>query len=384
MREFDARGLSNVAWGFAKAPDLVPVRVWDALAAAAVARIQTFSPHGLSNLVWAVATAEATTEATRELFAAVAAEAAPRANDLSARGLCNLAWAFATHGAVDFVRTVELFAAISRAALPMLDGFTPQGIANAAWAFSSMGVAAPRFFQRIGDRVVRGVRDFDGKGLSSTAWAFAIADARAPDVYAAVAREVCRRPACLDSQRVSNLLRALACADQPDLVRAVAEKINLRARDFEGNSLQLSQLYQVWLAIPDVVDLAPPCRAAFVDSRDGLLRPSQLQHEVAGVMRRLGWPFDFEFATEDGLAVDMALGQQNLLSSKAIEVYGPYHYVIVVDDEDAPREVTADNSGGRLLLLNGKTRFKERLLSDRGWTVCRVPYFEWPEASMWV
>ena len=89
-------------------------------------------------------------------------------------------------------------------------------------------------------------------------------------------------------------------------------------------------------------------------------RPSKLQHDVSAALSRLGWTHDFEYITEEGLSLDMA----QPASKHGVEVDGPSHYV-------------RDSSQSGALVENGATRFKTRLLEGFGWTIIRVPFYEW-------
>lgn len=52
-----------------------------------------------------------------------------------------------------------------------------------------------------------------------------------------------------------------------------------------------------------------------------------------------------------------------LAVKRAVEFDGPVHYLSAAD--------------GAERRLNGKSRFKQRLLHRSGWDVLHVPYFEW-------
>lgn len=390
--EFDAQGLGNIAWGLATSKVTVIPEAWDALFQASLDYgTENFSAQGLTNLVWAIATANARQQTARKVLKAVAIEAVSRVDEFTPQGLCNLVWSFAIAGAVDLRETSELFAAVARASLRpledgkfMLDQFTPQGIACTAWAFSSIGFAAPAFFDRVADMVVSMPHRFDTRSLSSLAWAFAIAGAPAPHLYAAIVNAFQEKSDCInrDPQAVANTLWALACANEPELLTATADVLlPSNPEDYFEDSAQRVQLYQVYLYAKRRSTIgrqllspafAQQCNAAYLDTQVEVFSPSDMQRSVALALKQIGWKHFFEFQTLDGLLVDMAQPQTRTL----IEVYGPYHYMLVIDDLQQPVSREA-----RHVLLDGATKFKENLLKQAGWTVHRVPYFDWPDGG---
>jgi len=94
---WSARGLANTAHALAK----LRLRsgqwrdLWLALAAGSHREMSAFSPQGLSNTVWAFATAG---RAAPALLDAIAAEAAPRVGKFNSQELANMAWSYATAG----------------------------------------------------------------------------------------------------------------------------------------------------------------------------------------------------------------------------------------------------------------------------------------------
>ena len=65
--------------------------------------------------------------------------AVPRLADLTEQGLSNTVWAYATAGHA----SPALFDAVAAQAMSRVHRFNPQELANTAWAFATAGHAAP-------------------------------------------------------------------------------------------------------------------------------------------------------------------------------------------------------------------------------------------------
>jgi RAP domain len=79
------------------------------------------------------------------------------------------------------------------------------------------------------------------------------------------------------------------------------------------------------------------------------------------------------------ISIDIANVQEKI----AIEVDGPYHYVLKIDCIDnCNTNVNVGNDNGQSSVdiefeSNGATMLKRRLLASMGWTVLVVPFWEW-------
>jgi hypothetical protein len=85
-----------------------------------------------------------------------------------------------------------------------------------------------------------------------------------------------------------------------------------------------------------------------------------LQRDVSAALARIGWAHEYEHVTAEGISLDMA----QPASKVAVEFDGPTHYLV-------------GSSDGRRRVLDGTSKFKEKLLHRLGWKFIRVPYFEW-------
>ena len=125
----------------------------------------------------------------------------------------------------------------------------------------------------------------------------------------------------------------------------------------------LSQLLQAHLASQllglGLITLPPSALEVAVqayrkDTRD--VTVSKSQREVGGSLRRLGVAHALEHITADGLfSIDLAVVDRRF----AIEFDGPSHFT--------------RNTHEPL----GRTRLRNRLLSQLGWHVVPIPFFEW-------
>ena len=139
--------------------------------------------QALSNVVHGLAHAQIE---AGPLFDAVAAAAVARLGEFTAQHTANTVWAFAKAGHEE----VTLFDAVADAAVRgQMKGFNAQNIANTLWAFAKLGHAATALFAAAADMIVANdnlLRDFTAQGLAATAWAFAQADVRHLPLVAAL------------------------------------------------------------------------------------------------------------------------------------------------------------------------------------------------------
>ena len=240
LPEMNARAMANVAHAFAKA-GLVGTGpwqgLWTALPKAILGSLGDFAPQGLSNTVWAFATAG---HASPELFDAISAEAVRRRlGGFNEQDVSNTAWAFATAGH----EAPELFNGISAEAVRRgLGGFNEQALSNTAWAFATAGHEAPELFNAISAEAVRRrLGAFNEQNLSNTAWAFATAGHESAELFDAIAAEaVRRRLGGFNPQALSNTAWAFATAGHapPELFQAIsAEAVRRRLGGFDEQNL---------------------------------------------------------------------------------------------------------------------------------------------------
>ena len=160
---------------------------------------------------------------------------------------------------------------------------------------------------------------------------------------------------------------ALAVLEWPpsDLLLARITEQLARLPLSEFPSAYLTQLYQAYLAFefaPGPLRL-PTAMHQRAEEEWHRIRSetttSHFQHEVATCLQRLGLEYCIEYLTADNnFSIDIALVHERI----AIEVDGPHHFY----DNHEPLATT---------------RFRDRLLSARGWRVVCVAHNKWGELS---
>ncbi|KAJ8611498.1 hypothetical protein CTAYLR_010479 [Chrysophaeum taylorii] len=356
VRDFNERDLANTAWAFAKANRTAP-RVFDRIAAVATPRLSDFNTQDLANTAWAFAKSNYPAPRLYHVLAKVIR--AKRLDAFLTSQLTTIAWAFATAG----VEAPRLFRAIAEVAPSRVPSLDAKVLSNVAWSFATAGVEAPDLFQIIAAAVKTRLFEFDTSYLSSTAWAFSMAVVSAPDLFDAIASEAGKKLDDFAPADLANMAWAFASADwttDPAFLKNIQATAVKKLKTFVDRNL--SQLHLVLLHCrlsfpPDIAWPLDDFRATLLDAyKCSEPRPSRFQQDVAEVLDRIRWNYNFEHLTADGLSLDMA--QPDTLC--AIEVDGPTHYL---------------RSTQRV--LNAQTRLKSRLLKALGWGVSRVPSFEW-------
>ena len=332
LGDFAPQGLSNTVWAFATAGHASP-ELFDAISAEAVRRrLGGFNEQDVSNTAWAFATAG---HEAPELFNGISAEAVRRGlGGFNEQNLSNTAWAFATAGH----ESAELFDAIAAEAVRRrLGGFNPQALSNTAWAFATAGHAPPELFQAISAEAVRRrLGGFDEQNLSNTAWAFATVGHASPELLNAISAEAVRwRLGGFDSQQLSNLAWAFAVfnplsADELFSPPSFVSRCALLEATFSHSSL--AQLHQwslwreergaPWPELPRALRHA--CRDAFISQGE---KPSRLQAEVVQEIRSHDARVKEEHRCEaSGYSID-ALVTLKTGEQIAVEVDGPSHFL---------------------------------------------------------
>lgn len=125
---FVLQGLSNSAWAFAKLGFSSPM-LFEALAEAAVGKLDAFTPQGLSNTVWAYATVG---HYHPFLMQQLADQVLQQVNNFSAINCSNTLWAFASLRHYN----PALFESLLERLVGHLDEVEPQNVANALYALA--------------------------------------------------------------------------------------------------------------------------------------------------------------------------------------------------------------------------------------------------------
>jgi hypothetical protein len=270
-------------------------------------------------------------------------------------------WAYATAG----FEAPALFEAVGAAAVEKMATLTPRNLASTLWAFAKarLSEANRLLFAAAAAEAQRTIAAFNAQDLANTAWAFATAGIDAPLLFEAVASEAPKKMASFNAQDLANTAWAFATAgfEAPGLFEAMEAGVRHRLREF--SPVDFSQLHQVLLHLR--LDAPQHPLTLFLSEHEAEIRaahfsggprPSRSQRDASEVLARVGWRHEFEHVTAEGVSLDMA----QPASRVAVEFDGPTHYL-----------------AGASTVLDGASKAKARLLRRLGWTLIRVPHFEW-------
>jgi type IV secretory pathway VirB3-like protein len=411
-RDFKPQEIANLLWAFATAgvpPDAALVGL---MSSAAVSKSKDFKPQAISNLMWAFSTMNVPLDTV--LVQAMTSEAVSKSEQFEPQAISNLMWAFATSGVPPDAALVR---AMSLAAVSKSTDFDPQAIANLMWALAKLGVPPDAALVRaMSSEAVLKSRDFLPQAMSNLMWALATLGVT-PDVALVRAMSMGAVSKCgqFKPQAIANLVWAFATLGIPldaVLVRAVSSEIvSCRKRTFlpvnisnlmwafatlgvqldgalvremlnncaaSGTDAECKrQLHHFFLFnslspypldLSAWTELAAECKVAFVASSSSSAHISTLQKDVTRVLRRLVWEgvLEEQVLEDSGFSVDARLVGTRVV----IEVDGPHHYL-------GGEAVEA----GQGRVVDGSTQFKHRTLTQLGWTVLQVPYFDWNALS---
>ncbi|CAE8688424.1 unnamed protein product [Polarella glacialis] len=186
FNEMSPQGLANSLWAVAKLRLNQEVAVRFCLDAARRATasddlLKLFFPQELSMALWAAAKLVGRGPARQkggrgqcypevEKFAlAVADEACERIQDFSPQGLSNISWALATLNLSRHEASRKFFVAAALTAAPLLHSYPPQAIANLCWAFGraeGLGQVLGSFGAAAALEAQRRAKDFSWQDLS--------------------------------------------------------------------------------------------------------------------------------------------------------------------------------------------------------------------------
>ncbi|GAX73481.1 hypothetical protein CEUSTIGMA_g933.t1 [Chlamydomonas eustigma] len=163
---FDARGLANSAWAFAK--------------------IRHVPLPGLPTMI--------------------AEEAAKKMRDFGAQNISNLAWSFVyMHH-----RDVYVLDMMAQQILVRLDDFKPQELSNVMWAFASLDYLNSHTLEALSKKAVAMAPYFKEQELSNVIWAFGRLQYNCPHALSALLGEAGAKLHILHPQGVANIAWSMA------------------------------------------------------------------------------------------------------------------------------------------------------------------------------
>ncbi|KAL7521241.1 hypothetical protein ACHAWX_007500 [Stephanocyclus meneghinianus] len=236
---FNAQGLSNLAWSFAKANQHSP-QLFELIAKASERCMAEFSPQDISIMLWAFTRVTHAGEHDTRLFKMLAERAMSCSSDFKSQELASTVHAFATVKRQNY----KLFKMIGDEAVVQIESFSPQNLSKIVWAYATAGVPHPRLFDEAAKKASGCLSEFVSQDLSNTAWAFATAKVYNPHFFEAIAEEALAKLREFEPQHLSNIVWAYATLKLPHerLFTEVADAVLRRRTEFI--SQQVSSL--IW------------------------------------------------------------------------------------------------------------------------------------------
>ncbi|KAF5837976.1 hypothetical protein DUNSADRAFT_3637 [Dunaliella salina] len=194
INEFAAQNLSNLAWAMVymhfRDPHLLGL-----MANRVLLLLDQFKPQELANIMWAFASLEQHDHTTLSALSARAAQLGPRA--FKEQEISNIIWALgrAHH------HEGPLLDMLLQETLNKLSSFQPQGVSNIVWALGQLNHASPSLLSAIGQKCSQAgaLSAFDNQGLCNLAFGTAVLRFRHPPLMAALADEALVRVASASS-----------------------------------------------------------------------------------------------------------------------------------------------------------------------------------------
>jgi len=367
-------------------------------------RPEEYSAHSLSRMLWAATNLQ---YETPELLAAVASQVAARVDEFRPLELARIAWAFASQGE----HAPHLFAIIEEAVAPVVSSLRFRDASMLAWAFAaSQAQLQGGLFQELAHKLPARVMEGNPYSWVMLLWAFASARHSAPELFLEVAPLVLANLGSINIRWLSMLAYAYACVnpdcpESPAVLRAIGEAAAERcvaageeermgAQDLSlvlwsmaavgvlkdsgqllhtaARTLPFAQLNQVDRVQLFQADLAAGGALLQGGCLHDECRQAWLQEAV-----HISGLSDTAIEVSDSL-MDLGLGEHRLGSRTAdglltMDIELKVEGVAVAVEVDGPARLCANPPH----LCLGKTRFKQRLLEDRGLVVLSVPFHEW-------
>jgi len=370
---FETQAVSNIVWACAHLKHRNE-ELLQAVADFTVANRHRMTPQSMSNTVWALNDLQFYHSSVFDL---ASADVRTRMHAYKAQEMCNVLYAMAKSDHVDEAALAAFDAEV--ASSRRRAECTGQAIANILWAFANARFYPVKSLGALIGEVERRVDQFGEQELANCVWSLArLGAAVPPSTLAAVDARVTRIAGAFQAQACSNTLWALTVLGGSRLpsYAALAARLTADSGAASVDPIQVNQLFQSLFmmrlereaaeaageavaAIPSVPDdVARRVTDLWRDSASNTV-VSVFQEDVSLVLRGLGVDHTVEFGVADGLfSVDIAVDRSPAGPRVAIEVDGPYHFM-----------VNANHPTGATIL-------RRRLLTMLGWTVVSVPYHE--------
>jgi hypothetical protein len=169
---FTPQGIANMLWAFAKL-DLTPsAQLLAAASLAATNSIDSFTPQNIANMLWAFAKLDLTPSA--KLLEAATLAATNSIDSFTPQNIANMLWAFAK---LDLTPSPTLLDAACLVATKSINSFKPQEIANMLWAFAKLDLTpSAQLLDAASSVATNSINSFNPQNIANMLWAFAIID----------------------------------------------------------------------------------------------------------------------------------------------------------------------------------------------------------------
>jgi len=334
--------------------------------------------------------------------------------------LSNMCWAFATLGMlhqsffeavyIEVQKRLSTFkskASMENIVIADSIRFKGQEIANLIWSFATLDAPANNMLElftpyilskcrnKVGDYSVQSIAAFFKRmELANLAWSCAVMEQYPPQLMPLI------YTALFGSKNDNDpvLLTSIYNDDGLQKQAIMALLYVQTAMDMEAPQLGLSlpiNFPAQWRG-SDHIQIEPSVSTKDDDSSTLDLKTSRLQNDVSRAFERVGYSHVLEHVIRtdeihsihgirlssevlEFLSIDIA----NLSDLVGIEVDGPGHFVNIIDDESNEKNIRSRAEGVTELWrhspkqFNGSTSLKHRLLSQLGWKIAHVPFWEW-------
>ncbi|CRG94731.1 RAP protein, putative [Plasmodium gallinaceum] len=160
----------------------------------------------------------------------------------------------------------------------------------------------------------------------------------------------------------------------------------------EQNAMHLHMIYILWLRIK-YCDSNFEISNNFLQFKDKIIllfkkkniskrniiknNISNFHRQISHILDKFNVKYENEHITEDFLSIDIIIKNENFPDKIAIEVDGPSHHLLLLDDINN----TNSQNIKKQYIKCGTTYFKTWLLEKSGWVVINIPSYKWNKLS---
>jgi very-short-patch-repair endonuclease len=213
----------------------------------------------------------------------------------------------------------------------------------------------------------------------------------------------------LRSQEQANLAWSLTVLNQFDEnVTVLLQHVFQASASQPDGTIQLEHAHQLWQAffilrddLPAAVNSVPPKFSKYLErkwnnEKDRTKKSSSRHKAISKTLELLDIAHENEY--QEDVDVAIALSETTSFTSQAqmpmssveggsehhkvaVEFDGPYHFTVMASTGD---ELAQIENGAKIRpRVLGHTALKYKMLKKKGWTVIRLPYYEWDKIPHW-